>query len=435
MQHHVGKSDKKITFRYVCAAVGGGMEVSMRTTLKKMICGLIIFAMAITLFPQNVTVAEAATEIVYQYSTMLEENGSIYYIGSVEGDQPVYHIYQMEVSTGKKKELATSDNYISNMVIYQDNLYYTSYETDETSNTIYSVPLKGGEIQTVGTGYIIYADENGIFCTISDDAECKLYKRAYDGSEDTLIYTGNSTLNYAKNIDDTLYFSQYSKPSSMITLLSMKSSASKLTSQATSKVEDIISSIPIISDVVKVNGDLYYQYGTYEGSGNFWYGTIVKIETDTKKKKTIAIDVIEPSIFHNATKIFYDNSQSEYKQSVYNTKTEKTTSITLKFAASETHSIIGDKTYLAKPVSQKYISVSYFTSGTNKKNLKKDFIKFSYKQQSKLSYTAKVEKLGNYYLVSVVCIDFNDLDYGWRGKYLGVAWYVIDSKGKVLTTL
>ncbi|GAA4295011.1 hypothetical protein GCM10023142_32500 [Anaerocolumna aminovalerica] len=83
------------------------------------------------------------------------------------------------------------------------------------------------------------------------------------------------------------------------------------------------------------------------------------------------------------------------------------------------------------PAVSDLITVSRFTSGTNKKNLIKSFINLSYKQKKEFDYSASVKKYGNYLLIPVTCMDYNDTSYGWRGR-CSVTWYVADLDGKIL---
>lgn len=113
--------------------------------------------------------------------------------------------------------------------------------------------------------------------------------------------------------------------------------------------------------------------------------------------------------------------------------TGKTSTYSYKTTGTESFNILGDKTYCAKADGKESINISRFTSGTNKKGFIKSFITISYKQNKKYDYYASVKKLGDYLLIPVTCMDYNDASYGWRGRYVGITWYVADSTGKILT--
>lgn len=405
----------------------------MKLRKKRIISILIVICVIISIIPQK-TVSAAAKDIIYKYSTMLEDQGNIYYIQTSESDNSdalSYSIYRLEVSTGTKTKLISTDNYIISMAIHYGTLYYTSYESENPEYTVYSIAVTGGDIKSICAGYVLYADNNGIYYIINSNSSCKLYRKAYDGSKDTLLYTGNSTFHYVKCIDQTLYFSQYNKSTSKIVLFALQPGALKLTTLAAIKIklDSYSTSIPTISDAAVVNGDLYYQYGTYEGSGSFWYGTLVKLDADTKKITTITKEMTDSTLYYGENKIYYADIDDSH---VYNTVSGKSTTYQCKATDAEYLSILGDITYSAKTVNLKYITVSSFTSGTNKKNLVKDFIKIPYKQKSSLTYAPDVQKLGDYLLISVECIDYNAPGFGWRGEYLEIKWYVADLNGKVL---
>lgn len=59
--------------------------------------------MIVLLLPQNTLIANAANNAtVYEYSSMLDDRGNLYYIQMVEGDENSYNIYRLEVATGKQ---------------------------------------------------------------------------------------------------------------------------------------------------------------------------------------------------------------------------------------------------------------------------------------------------------------------------------------------
>jgi hypothetical protein len=183
---------------------------------------------------------------------------------------------------------------------------------------------------------------------------------------------------------------------------------------------------------VKVNGDTYYQYGTYQGSGDFWYGTLLKINSATGKNSVIVKNMYDDKIYYYGTQIFYYGIEDASKCFIYNTKSGKTSTSIYKLEDTEGLSILGEKSYCIKVDGKDYITVSEFSTGTDKKDLKKDFIKISCNQNSKYSYSASVKQLGNYLLIPVVCTDYSDESFGWRGKCVGIHWYVADMSGKTV---
>jgi hypothetical protein len=392
----------------------------------------------ILLLPQNTLVTNAASNAkVYGYSPMLEDSGNIYYIETVEGSEKIYNIYRLEVSTGNKTKLLSSKNDISNMIIHNEALYYTSYDQGIGVNRIYSLSLDTKDNKVVCNGSLLALDDNSIYYTViaMKGEGIRFYKRNYNSKTATLIYTGNTSFNFVKKLDDTLYFTQFKEASSKLATYELMPEQTKLTVLTTDKItlDGTEKAYPIVSDIIKINGDIYYQYGTFQGSGYYWYGTLLKLDSSTNKKSIITEQTYEEKLDHNDSSIFWnyiDSSEAHYK---YNTKTGKTSNYVYKTTGSESFNIIGDKSYCAKADGKGLITVSRFTSGTNKANLKKSFIKISYKQNKKYDYSADVIKYGDYLLIPVTGIDYNAADYGWRGKTISVTWFVADTDGKMLT--
>ncbi|SFR76139.1 DUF5050 domain-containing protein [Anaeromicropila populeti] len=403
--------------------------------MKKTTIGMLFLLLLVILcVPMKNTNVKAAG-YVYTYSNMVEHDDVIYYIKSDEATSKSAGkctIYGLDVKANKKSKIAVSNNTISNLFVYKDILYYTTY-TDDYLDITYSVSLDTNEKTKICQGDLHYVDENGIVYSFYSDSKYSLYKANLDGRAEQLIYEGTEVFDYVKAIGSKLYFYQTDITAYKIKLMYMKSSDSKLTVLTTDKFEkDNYSTYYLsISDIVEMNGNIFYQYGNYEGTGNFWYGVLKKIDKNNKKK-TVYDSMTEPEIYHDTKYIYLnyvDNSNSCIK---YNTKTGKKTKYTCEINNGESLSVIDSKSYSASTNNQNYITVSRFSSGTDKKNLKKNFIKFSYKQNSNLTYYADVEKLGSYFLVYVERIDYNDTSYGWRGKYVGIQWYVADAKGKVV---
>jgi len=339
----------------------------------------------------------------------------------------------LEVATGNKTKLLSTKNDIVSMMLHNDALYYTSYDGEKDIYQTYSVSIDAKDKKTICNGRFISLDDSSIYYIDSKDEKNKLYKRNYNSEKDTLIFTGNQTFSFVKNLDNTLYFTQFDEASSKLisyTLLAKKTKLSVLTTdKITSDGSD--RTYTMISDLVKINGAIYYQYGTYQGSGNYWYGTLKKLDPNTKTKSVIVEQLYEAQIYHNDSSIFYNGTDSDEKHYQYNTKTGKTSTYIYKTTGSESFNILGDKTYCAKADGKELITVSRVTSGTNKDDLK-SFCKISYKQNKKYDYSASVKKYGDYFLIPVTCMDYNDNSYGWRGRCVSITWYVVSSGGKIL---
>ncbi len=402
---------------------------------KRILSMILVLSMLLILPSQNTLSASAATtKIVYQYAPMLVENGYIYYIQRIDGDQHTYQLYRIEIATGNKTSLLSSKEDILDMMLHNDTLYYTSYIGEKDIYQTFSISVDTKEKKTVCDGKFVSLDDRGIYYIVPQGEVSKLYKQAYDSANATLLYTGNMTFGFVKNLDSTLYFSQFNEKSSKLTLFKLMPEKTKLTVLTSDKIvlnggdRDLL-----VSDLTIINGAIYYQYGTHQGSGNYWYGTLMRFTPDTKKKSLITDQSYEEQIHHNSSSIFYNGLESSDKHYKYNTKTGKTSTYTYKITGTESFNVLGNYTYSAKADGKELITVSRFTTGTNQKNLVKSFINISHKQNKKYDYSASVRQEGDYLLIPVTAMDFNDNTYGWRGKCVGITWFVADTDGKILT--
>lgn len=407
----------------------------MNSKTERIIKGISILIILMLLVPQNLINAEAATHAaVYKFSPMLEDAGNIYYVQRVEGDEYSYDIYRLEIATGNKTKLVTSQNDILTMLIEGETLYYTCYEGEKDIYQTYSASIDGKEVKTVCEGYLVYLDDSNVYY-MDMGKKNRLYKKAQDSQKPDLLHTGNMTFRYVKNLENTMYFSQVNNTSSKLTIYTLEPEQTKLSVLTTEKLsqngEGIID--PLVSDIIKINGDIFYQYGSREGSGSYWYGALKKLASDTGKKATIAAQLYEEKIYHYDSSIFYNGTESSEKRYRYNTKTGKTSEYQYKIIGTETFNILGDKTYVAKADGKDLITVSRFTSGTNQKKLVKSFISIAHKQNKKYDYYAEVKQYGAYLLIPVTCMDFNDTSHSWRGRLASMTWYVTDMEGKLLT--
>lgn len=403
----------------------------MNTTTKRILSFILIFFIIILLLPKNPLITSAAVNAtVYEDSPMLEDRGNIYYIQRVESDGCSYDICRLEVATGNKTRILSSKYDILGMMLHNGTLYYTSYVGEKDIYQTYSVSIDAKDKKTICNGRFQCLDDSSIYYTIIKGKESKLYKRDYDSKKTTLIYTGNMTFSFVKDLDNTLYFTQFNEASSKLTLYTLMPEQTKLAVLTTYKITLNVTerTFPMVSDVAKIGGDIYYQYGTYEGTGNYWYGTLIKLDSGTNTNSVIVKQLYEEPIYYNDSSIFYNETDSSEKHYQYNTKTGKTSSYIYKTMGTETFNILGDQTYCAKADGKEDITISRFTSGTNKNNLVKSFINLSYKQKKKFDYRTRVKKYGDYLLIPVTCMDCN----GWRVRYISVTWYVADSDGKIL---
>ena len=118
-----------------------------------------------------------------------------------------------------------------------------------------------------------------------------------------------------------------------------------------------------------------------------------KINSSTNTKSMIEKMVYKEEIYHNDDSIFFVEMDSSEKHEQYNTMTGKKSTYTYNIGMTESFNILGDKTYCVKPDGKELITVSCFTSGTNKNNWVKSLINISYKQKKKFDYITSVKDM------------------------------------------
>ncbi|SES92402.1 DUF5050 domain-containing protein [[Clostridium] polysaccharolyticum] len=400
--------------------------------MKKLLSVILTIVCVVSLFHVTSETVQAKTGDIRTYSKMDAYKDSIIFVKDyTDGSSK---LCRFKTSKGKTTVLASGKTGISSFQVCSSTVYYSSYEKGDKAKT-YSVSVTGknrkkicdGKMEYVDSKYIVYEKQDGL-------NNKKYYHKEFKTGKVTLL-ARSTAYSYIKNIKNTLYFRKYDESTKKVELLSMKASDTKLKSVTSDKVDDgLIGCQGEISDIISLQGNVFYQYGTYQGSGGFWYGTLVKISSKGKKT-VICKDMIEDSLFYDSTHIYYLNGMESTKNISYNAKTGKKTSYKVPLTENQRYDILGSRTYLLDTAVKNKVTVSRFASGTNKKNLRKNFIKITYKQNARYTYSAGIRKAGSYYLVYVQAIDYNDLNYGWRGNYIGTKWYVADSAGKVLGSL
>lgn len=397
--------------------------------MKKLIVCLMIFVLSLGLLYTNATDVSAKTSYVYEYTDKIAVKDGILYLKSFDNGNT--SLCKFSAATGKTTVIVSEKNGIVHFLINQSTIYYTTL-TQKENYVIYSISINGKNKKKVATGMIEYVDSTYLVYSQCDGTLKNLiYKKNLKTGEVAKIVQCNGYLDYIKKIGDTLYFYKYEPNTLKVKLLSMDIRAKKMSLITTDKAKEEESFYTTsISDVICQNGSLFYQYGTYQGTGHYWYGTLKKINAQGKKA-TVASNVVDERIFHDNTNIYYQKDM-ELSYVSYHTKTGKKTSFKMTVTEDQFIDIIDSKTYRIDWGKQGSISVDRFASGTNMKKLQKNFIKFSYKKNKTYSYSGTTKKLGNYYVVAIHATDFNDMNYGWRGKDMGTKWFVANQSGKVL---
>lgn len=392
---------------------------------------MLIFCLSVGAVAAAPDTVYAASAYVQQYSDMIGQAGYIYYIRTSEKDASA-EIWRMKVSTGKKSKIVSEPEGIIGLIVSGQKLYYTSVNDDKQWE-VRSCSLNGGDVQTVCEGRACYVNRENIYYLRygKKDIRASLYAKSLDTGEVTRIKTEKTdqVMDYVCNVGSESYYYVYDRKTDKLLLYCLHNASNQMIRVAVEKrVADGTSGL-MVSDVRQIDGELYYNFGSYEGTGNFWNGTIKKLTVDGKKK-TVAKYVGDDQIIAGSRELYFSTPQgNSYK---YNLKTGKKTKYSLKFEKDISYIILGDKTYMADTSNSKKILISRFTSGTDRETLTKNFISIPFKQKAGIDYSVSMKTVGIYNMICVTGIDFTDASYGWRGKLVSINWYVTDGAGTLL---
>lgn len=374
--------------------------------------------------------AYAASAFVQQYSDMIGQGGYIYYIRTSEKNRNA-SIWRMKVATGATSKVISEPNGIVNMVVCGQQLYYTT-ANDDSQWEVRSCHLNGDESETVCEGNVCYADSEDVYCIrYVNGSQARLYVRDLETGQKSAIKTArkDQTLDFVCNIGGESYYYIYDRNTDKLMLYRLHTATKKLIRVATEKRVAEGTSELLVSDVRQIDGELYYDFGSYEGSGGFWNGTIKKLTVDGKKK-TVAKLAADDKIIAGSKELYFTTSKGDnYK---YHLKTGKKTKYSLEFEQNIGYTVLGDKTYMADTSNKKKIVISRFTSGTDRETLTKNFISIPFKQKAGVSYSVSIKQVDIYNMVCVTGIDFTDQTYGWRGRLVSINWFITDGAGTLL---
>ena len=373
--------------------------------------------------------AYAASAYVQQYSDMIGQGGYIYYIRTSEKDGSAV-IWRMKVSTGETSKVVSESRGIIKLIVSGQQLYYTTVN-DEDQWEVRTCRLNGDDVQTVCEGVVCYADSEKVYYIgYTQGTQACLYVKDLATGESSPIRTvkADQTLDYVCNIGAESYYYIYDRTTDKLFLYRLHTATDKLSRVASEKRVAEGSSGLMVSDVRQISGELYYDFGSYEGSGGFWNGTIRKLTVDGKKK-TVAKYTADDKIVVGSRELYFSTPKGDnYK---YHLKTGKKTKYSLKFEQNIGYTVLGDKTYMADTSNKKKIVISRFNSGTDRETLTKNFISIPFKQKAGISYSVSMKQVGIYNMICVTGTDFSP-KYGWRGKTVSVNWFITDGAGTLL---
>lgn len=374
--------------------------------------------------------AYAASAFVQGYSDMIGQAGSIYYIRTSEKDGSAA-IWRIKISTKKTSKIVSAPNGIIDLVVSGQRLYYTTANDDQQWE-VRSCSLNGDDVQTVCEGRVCYVNSETVYYLLyGKNTQASLYAKSLDTGKVTRIKTAKTdqVLDYVCNIGGESYYYIYDKKTDKLLLYRLHTANNQLVRVAVEKrVAEGYSGL-MVADVRQIAGELYYNFGSYEGTGNFWNGTIKKLTVDGKKK-TIAKYTDDDQIIAGSRELYFTTPQGNYYK--YNLKTGKKAKYSLKYEKNISYMVLGEKTYMADTSNKKKIVISRFASGTDRETLTKNFIAIPFKQKANVSYSVSMKPLGIYNMVCVTGTDYTDTSYGWRGKLVSINWYVTDGAGTLL---
>lgn len=392
---------------------------------------MLIFCLAAGAVAAAPDTVYAASAYVQEYSDMIGQAGYIYYIRTSEKDGSAV-IWRMKMSTGKTSKIVSEPNGIIGLMASGQRLYYTAVN-DDRQWEVRSCSLNGDDAETVCEGRGCYVNGKHVYYLRygKKDIRASLYAKSLETGEVTRIKTAKTdqVMDYVCNVGGESYYYVYDRKTDKLVLCSLHTANNQMIRVAVEKrVADGTSGL-MVSDVRQIGGELYYNFGSYEGTGNFWNGTMKKLTVDGKKK-TIAKYVGDDQIIAGSREIYFSTPNGDdYK---YNLKTGKKTKYSLKFEKNISYIVLGEKTYMADTSNKKKITISRFASGTDRETLTKNFISIPFKQKENVSYSVSMKPLGIYNMVCVTGTDFTDASYGWRGRLVSINWYVTDGAGTLL---
>lgn len=372
----------------------------------------------------------AADFLIQGASDMIEYDGYIYYIRSMTNGSS-QTIYRIKVNSGKITKVKTVETGIAGMLISDGTLFYTTITDGQTQT--YCCQSDGKEEELFCEGKVVYVNSDYAYGIKTVGAKERLFYKDLVTCKSTSVKTTSKTqsISYVKTIGDRSFYSIYDTKGKKLVLYYLTEGQNKLIKVATEKNNASNKDYPLaVSDVELIRGELYYDYGCHAGSANYWYGGIKKI-TASGQKKVVSRDVGNETIVAGSKELYYNDSVGD-KNYKYDLVSGKRSTYSLMPQKGVDYIILGDKTYMADTNDKSRITISRFSSGTDRQTLTKNMITISYKQKPSINYHVSMKQVGCYNLVCVSGMDFSDAAYGWRGRVESIKWYVIDGAGKVL---
>ncbi len=404
--------------------------MKLRNMKKAIVSFCLAAVVTVTGFAAAPQPVQAAETFVYEDTDMIGQGGYIYFIRT-NSDSGAASICRKNVSNATVSKVVTESAGIISLVVNGQYLYYTTAEDGDW--VIKMCQLNGDDARTLCAGTVSYASDSCVYgMETLNNGRTRLFSMEYDADDITVIKSvkANQTLYYVKNIGTDSYYAIYNQKTNKISLYRLNTTNDRLVRIAVDKrPSNDSTSFLQVSDLKIVNGELYYDFGSYEGTGSYWYGSIRKLTTDGKKK-IVAKSTGDDTLTIGTKELYYTTPEGNYYK--YQLSTGKKSKYSLELEQDISYTILGDKTYMADTSNAKKIVISRFKSGTDRETLTKNFITISFKQKKNISYTVDIRQVGIYNLVCVKGTDYSKASYGWRGKLTSVNWYITDGAGTLL---
>ena len=288
--------------------------------------------------PENIEPEEI--HIINNGKNATEYNGKIYFNNyAINNPYSNITVCQIDLDGNNKKTLLPND-VLKNINIYNNKIYTPKQAFNLSTNEIIYNTLP---IVYIDDKITIYKNEfdsiNHVFNTSANSYESDLKLFSFDG-------------NFIERIDDTVYF--YKNGTTRNYLYAGDLNTKEIVCIDDTKFENIFDDYYDeyseytfdIVDIESLNNTVIYCIGCYQGSGHFWHGNVIKINSDGSNKEFLQTG-------SDINILYKDNLYIYYGNQAYSTVSNKTTIRTLNLNEEYTVQNIDNSIYLMKLNSNK----------------------------------------------------------------------------------
>jgi len=339
-------------------------------------------------------------------------------------------LYRINKITGEKYVL-TSSCY-SDIWIYSNRLYYI-LDNKTGNQRVCSMALDGTDNLKLMDGELSYLDDqNGtMYVTQYDDNHDnhkKLIKTDVKGKNITLI---NDHINsfISGDTNGRILYDTTDKNNTNLHYINPETGKDSVIAHSPSKNGflnyRVIPFAKIILDKV------YYAFGEYQGSGDYWYGDIYVTNLDGSATECLIKDAGE-KFFIIGNDLYF--TQDEYKKA-NNQKLDLISGKTIPSEQSIFDIYDGDKTVYFDNSSKAKLILGSKIIGSDLSSAK---IVISLDKDTNANITQIVQNIsvaGDWICFQVSNVNYNNLLFGWRGEVLPSKFYIVKKDGTDLQLL